>query len=369
MTRLLDRYIMGTFFAALGVFTIAFAALFTVVDFAAKLTRFLALDPQIVKMPIAVFMAKYYALRFPMILTYLLPTVVLFAAIFTVIKMSRNNELLPIVTSGTSLRRTSVPFLVAAFGAALIMAGMDEFVLAKLGDPIAETEEILSSQGFVYGVGSYDGRTYLYSWKYDNVSKEMRKVRITCLNEQAHATTVVEAEICGWDPRLKRWRAFNGEIQYPGETIFPEGGGRPVPRSEPIDSKGYVVEAFFTPEEVRRSSFTSQFPFSPLRELLEKARRYPHIPSFLMKVYSRFAFPLSPMVLLLLGLPFIVATTSKSFIRGLLLCFLLAMGYYVAHFAFLDLGNRGAIPPLVAGWTPTGLFGSFGIAAFLRMRT
>ena len=97
MIRLLDRYILSIFLSALAVFTTAFAMM-----------RHRSL------LPLLVFVLEYYLLRLPMILTYLLPMVILFAAMFTVFKLSRTNEILPIAASGTSLRRMALPFLLTA---------------------------------------------------------------------------------------------------------------------------------------------------------------------------------------------------------------------------------------------------------------
>jgi len=48
---------------------------------------------------------------------------------------------------------------------------------------------------------------------------------------------------------------------------------------------------------------------------------------------------------------------------------LMALGFYVTHFACVDLGNKGTIPPLVAAWFPIAAFGSVGMVAFARMKT
>jgi lipopolysaccharide export LptBFGC system permease protein LptF len=88
-----------------------------------------------------------------------------------------------------------------------------------------------------------------------------------------------------------------------------------------------------------------------------------------MKVHGRFSFPMSPIVLVLVGLPFVVDPQSKSFIKGLIFCFLLAVGYYMTHFACVDMGNRGGLHPIIASWFPVTSFGLTGIIAYARMHT
>ncbi len=369
MIRLLDRYVLSIFLPALAVFTLAFMALFLAVDFASKLGRFLELKT----VPVLPFIAKYYLLHLPMSMTVLLPTVVLFASIFAVIKLARTNELLPIAASGTSLRRLSLPFVVAAALASLGMAAMDELVLPRIAEEIGLQDEILRKGAVGSLVEDYDGRTHLAGERYDRVRREFRRVLIKRIDEEARTVERVTADRCVWEKDRGpkgRWVAYDGTIERPRDAPVRTNGGRPTAPRVPIGPEGYVVDAPFTPETLRGGvSLTSRLPLAPLRQILEDARKYPHVPSCAMKVHTRLAFPLSPVVLLLLGLPFVMAAHSKSFLKGLFLCFLLSLAYYMIYFVCLDLGNRGTLPAAHAGWGPTAAFGLAGVAAFLRMRT
>jgi lipopolysaccharide export system permease protein len=365
MIRILDRYLLNTFLASLLVFALAFGTLFLVVDFASKLGKFL----EIKSIPPLLFMARYYGVRLPMVLSYLLPTVILFASIFTVTRLARANEILPIAASGTSLRRMALPFLLAAAMASLVMAATDEFVLSRLADEIAETDDILDARETSYGVEDYDGWTKLYAHQYDHVRKTLGSVQITRLDAEARPVEHVRAKTCRWDPARRRWVAYEGTVEFPDQIVTPEAG-RPQVRKEPIGPEGYAVTAPFTPETLRKgSSLINLLPFAPMSKLLEEARKFPHIPSCVMKVHARFSFPLSPILLLLLGLPFVIAAHSRSFLKGLFFCFLVAVAYYLAHFACMMMGYQGHLPPVLAAWTPTAVFGTAGLASFARMRT
>lgn len=357
--RLLDRYLLSTFLAALGVFAAAFVTLFLAIDFASKLGKFFELQ----EVSLIPFILHYYMVRLPMVAAYLLPMVVLFAAIFTVVKLARTNELLPMVASGTSLRRVSAPFFVTAALAALTMATMDEFILSRLGNEITETDDILSNREVSWGVSDFRDRTSIYASHYDHIRRRMSNVRIKRLDDEARAAEVVRAATCNWDPERKHWVAKRGTIEYPSPV-------NASPRTEPIDPEGYVVMAGSSPLTISpNSAFTSKLPFAPLATLLEQARLEPDVPAFRVKVHSRFTFPLSPLVLLLLGLPFVATAPRTSLIKGLFFCFALSVAYYITHFAALDLGNRGDADPMLAVWTPTALFSAAGLAAFARMRT
>lgn len=366
MTRLLDRYVLGIFLPALALFTVTLLFLFVAVEFASKLGKFLELRGR----PLLPFILWYYAVRLPMLLNILVPAVLLFAPTFTVIKLARANEILPIAASGISLRRMSLPFLLAAVGAAGFMAAMDEFVLPRVGDQITETDEILSARNLKFNVEDYDGETKLFAKRYAFDSQVLSgTIRITKLDETMRPALVVTADECRWDPKRKRWVAFRGFVEKPFE-ITEVPGEKPRVWRQPIPEEGYVVECKLKPENIRRSAgLSSRYGFATLQSMIRDMRQYSHVPAATLKVHSRFSFPLSPLVLVLVGLPFVMDPHSKSFIKGLIFCFLLAVGYYLTHFACVDVGNRGLIHPIIAAWFPAGSFGAVGLVSFWRMKT
>jgi lipopolysaccharide export system permease protein len=366
MIRLIDRYVLGIFIPALLLFTLTLLFLFIAVDCAARLGKFLEIKEE----PILQFVASYYLCRMPMLLSILIPSVMIFAPTFTIIKLARTNELLPIAACGTSLRRMSLPFVVAALLATVAMAVMDEYVMPLVGDEIIRTEEMTSSRGIRYNVEDYDGKAKLWAAEFRIYNQLLTKdVRFTLLDNEMHPEEVITAKRAQWDPGRKRWVAFEGFIEKPKLDVR-EPGQKPRPWKVAIPSEGTVIPCRLSPETLRRDvGIGKQISTSKLRNLIQDMRKYPHVPTTTLLVHSRFSFPLSPIVLLMVGLPFVMDPHSKSFIKGLIFCFLLAIAFYLIHFACIDLGSKGSIPPVVAAWFPVTTFGAIGIVAFSRMRT
>lgn len=366
MTRLLDRYVLGIFIPALAMFTLTLLFLFIAVDFAAKLSKFLELR----NLSLIKFVATFYAVRIPMLLVILLPSVLLFAPTFTVIKLARANEILPIAASGISLRRLSLPFLGAALLGSVGMAAIDEFILPRVGDEISKTEDMLSNGNLRFNVEDYDGQAKLFASQFlPDTMRLVGDVRFTILSADMNPQEIIQADEARWDAKRKRWVAFRGTVEYPLVLEYPKGS-KPLIKKFAIGPEGYVIECRLKPDNIRRSSgLSTRFSFVHFQTLLSDMRRYPHVPSATLKVHSRISFPLSPVVLVLLGVPFVMDPNAKSVIKGLIFAFLLAIGYYVIHFACTDLGNGGGIPPIVAGWFPVAAFGLAGLTAFMRMKT
>lgn len=366
MIRLIDRYVLGIFIPALLLFTLTLLFLFIAVDCAARLGKFLEIKDE----PVLQFVASYYLCRIPMLLAILIPSVMIFAPTFTIIKLARTNELLPIAACGTSLRRMSLPFVVAAVMATLGMAAMDEYVMPRVGDEIIRTDEMTSSRGIRYNVEDYDGKSKLWAAEFRIYSQLLTKdIRFTLLDDEMHLEEVITAKRAQWDSTRKRWIAFEGFVEKPKEDIR-EPGQKPRPWRMPIPPEGVVVQSKLSPETLRRDvGIANRQSFDTFRNLVQNMRKYPHVPTATLLVHTRLSFPLSPIVLLMVGLPFVMDPHSKSFIKGLIFCFLLAIAFYLIHFACIDLGSKGSINPVVAAWFPVTAFGAIGAVAFSRMRT
>jgi lipopolysaccharide export system permease protein len=366
MIRLIDRYVLSIFLPALLLFTLTLLILFIALDCAAHLGKFLEMQGE----PILPFVFHYYLVRVPMLLTILIPAVMIFAPTFTVIKLARSNEILPIATCGTSLRRMSLPFVLASVLAGLGMAALDEWVLPQIGVAIIESDDKITSAGVRFNIEDFDGKTKLYAFRFDIESQLLSEnVRLTRLDDEKHPIEVITAKRCQYDARRKLWIAYEGFIEKPQEWVRVKGE-KPRPWKEPIPPEGTIFESELSPESFRRDAgIANRVSFSTLKDLVEEMHRYRHVPAKVLLFHSRFSFPLSPIVLLLVGLPFVMDPHSKSFIKGLIFSFLLAIAFYVTHFACIDLGSKGSIPPIVAAWFPVSLFGSIGVVTFSRMRT
>jgi lipopolysaccharide export system permease protein len=363
--RLIDRYVLSIFLPALGVFLGVFVALYLAIDLASNLPKFL----QIKSVPVLSFVLRYYACRLPLFFTYLLPAVLLFAPMFTLVKLARNNEILPVAASGTSLRRLVLPFLVAGLLAGGVMAVMDEFVLVHLAEDMAETENVAAVRELTYGAFARDERSEINAFSYNASERRLVRARVTWRNEQADDVLIVVAAYCLWNPGEKRWVAYEGYVEWPREKIEPEGE-RPRTRKEPLPAQGRPLDTTITPKAFQRGqSTTDRFGLAPIADLLEDARKNPGDGRRWTKVHARLAFPLSPTILLLLGLPFVVQAHGKSFIKGLIFSFLLVLAFYMAYFAGQDLGGRGMIPHALGGWGPTLASAAAGLVLFSRLKT
>ena len=366
--KLLDRYLFSIFGAAFALVTMTLLSLFTAMDLSSRIARILSLK----NINTTSFLAHYYLVRLPMFLHLILPAVSLFASMFTVIQLQKTNELLPMITSGVSMRRLSLIFVAGALVCTVLMGGLDEFVLPALMDDIGETDDILISDKPQYNL-VWSAENVVWNVDlYDKVKKVVKGLTFTRYRKDGLRQEVIRAETAMWMPDKKMWLLRDGTIQpydSEGTPIFDLGPDQvPRPRLDRIPDEGRWEPPLIHPDKMRRGYSISgrSFRFSELMELLAK---YPHIEAYRMHLHLKFASPFGPLVLLFLGLPFVSGTQHRSFYRGVGLCLLLTIAYYAATFACFELGIRGDVLPAAAVWGPLGVFGLTGLVSFLRMRS
>lgn len=367
--RLLDRYVLRLFLSSATVFLVTLVLLSMIVDFATKAERIFAIkstDP-------FVFLARYYVIRIPVYLHFILPMVTIFAASFSMVRLAKNNELLPILTSGTSLRRIAMPAVVAALLLGAADAVIEEKILPGLSDELGKGDEMLVSDRIDTRVTCMGPKgTHVEAQEYDRQNRVMKGVRLTKLSAEGRKEYFIRAARAEWREDTQSWMFYEG-----ARRLFDERGnlltrtdasGRQVVVEEDFPAEGFRLQSDFTPKALFQG-FRFLNDFARLHELRERMEKHPNDPPPRVNYHSRFSFPLTGLVLLLLGLPAVSAVRSRSFILGTALTTLLVMAFYSVHLACLELGYKGRLSAPVAAWTAMALFGPGGLVSFVRMKT
>jgi lipopolysaccharide export system permease protein len=141
-----------------------------------------------------------------------------------------------------------------------------------------------------------------------------------------------------------------------------------------IDSEqAEIVEpAAFFRTDVRPQDLLAekQLPFDlSYREVLERSERYPHAPRWRLLRHYHITYPLSVLLLVMLGVPFVLKRRHRGNLIGLGLALLLCLGYLTVDVIVRDLGSRGFLSPVIAAWFPVILAGSLSVVLFDTLET
>ena len=109
-----------------------------------------------------------------------------------------------------------------------------------------------------------------------------------------------------------------------------------------------------------------------VREILEYQRLHPGDNSkanvLNTKLHGRLAAPWTCLVVVLIALPFGVATGRRNVAVGVASSIVICFVYFVLLQLALALGSRGLVIPWVAAWTPNVFFSTVGIVLAWRAR-
>ena len=356
----LDRYVLIRFFSALALVLLSVLVVSLIVDYADQVDEIIRNKP-----PWSAVSGYYRYFLFDIGMT-LAPFTVLVASLVGLGVLSRNNEDTAFKAGGVSLHRLGAPVVVAAG-----LVGVLAFALGEYVEPIARQREE-GYRNIIHGHEKDYGRRYASerNWFYGDDGRIWFRQEMDPRRDVLVAPTVFEfgsgfvlirrdqareAQWTGqvWSFRGGWTRTFDGSV----DTSYHSFLERNVPGDPP---------AAFTRE--RRTPEEMTFP-----ELGRYTRRlertgYP-TGSLATALHQKIARPVLIPLMALLSIPFAFKIGKRGTLAGIGVGLVLGMVFVVANEFFTRLGAVGALPPLLAAWSPNVLFATGTTFLLLRLKT
>lgn len=351
----IDRYLIGVFSLSWSISLVFFLGMYFVIHF---FSRMKGLTDSVEAFQEAGLGATrgflvYYLVNAPFILVEVLPFSVLMAGMWTLQYMARRNELVPVVTSGVSFKRLCVPMLIMGFALSLVFTVVREEALPDLADKRQRMERLVrGDQELVLEdlMPVPDGKGYLFHMAEYYVHRRMART-VSVLDAEEPGARLATAEAVVFRPDGPR-----------GSGWYPLQDARVTGRVE------LFQETDLTPRDIRSESSTALYmSVSDLDRMLE---RHPERLHLRVLKHAGYAYPLSTLILLLMGLPLVLRGHRRSPYVAAGLSLLLSVTFYAVQNVLQDMGARGDLPdPLVAAWLPQLVFGSAALVLFETMPT
>ena len=365
--RKLDRYVAASFTSSYLICFLFFLGIFIVIDLVPKVDDIMDAAPLAAERgeSLLFLTIRFYLMKTPEIFLMVAPFLTVMAAMFSVTRLRKSNELIPMVMAGISIHRILLPTFVMAGALLLGMVLVQEYVAPACAEKrmveaafLFEQEPALLLDQEVFW--DMDGKEIVVR-KYNVATQVIGSADISYLKQ--HAGREVHCSIEG---KNLRWlgpedRAWSMEEGYSMTEDFSD-----------IDTKWQrqalkKVEIGLTPADiVVRIKEMTDLTFGEIR------RAYVLNPQDLrMKIllHYRITFPLSNLLLLLLGIPFVLRHENKSTFLGLTIALFLCGAYFVLDVIMRDLGTKNQLNPVLAAWFATIFCGAAGIYFFDNIRT
>lgn len=320
---------------------------------------------------------EYFAYYAPGMLPYTLPVACLTAGVVAVTVLSRTGELTAIKASGISVRRTTVPLVaITVVLCAAFFVVQDRIAPAtnqkrlelkdRIEDRSPRTYGLPPGGGWIFGA---DGSHLYHYGFYDDARVEFRDLSILTLDRETfrfrdhrHADRATwdgdawvlrdvwrrNLPVAPGEPSSFEWVAEDTAVGLDPPTHFADS-------AELLDRRSRVADQMNVEELSDRIRALEQSGYDTTR--LEVA------------YHAKFAQPMSPLVMLLLGLPFAFRVGRRGSLYGIGVSILLVIVYWATLATFQALGLETILPPVLAAWAPNILYGLLGSYLLLYVRT
>jgi len=369
--KILDRYIIRQFLAVFSFGLLAFLLVFLVIDMMEKLDDFI--DASV---PIET-VVEYYVAFTPEIIKLMTPVALLLAALFVTGRLSNQNELAAIKSSGVSLYRILLPFL----SVSLIVSAISIYFNGWLV-PYANQQKFAVERTHLHRSGSdvsrfniffQEGRTRLISINYyDGQAKTASRVSI-----QEFADSNLTILVRRYDAQQMSWLPLNGvSMSSPSKEgwILERGTIREFHRSHQDSLSTFdrrqIGKLAVTPADMeKKQRKPDEMDYTELKQFIENQRAAGQdVNRWLVDFHSKIAFPFAGVIVVLFGVPF----GSIKRRAGVALNFGICVAVTFTYLAFMKMshvfGYNGDLNALLTAWLANLIFLSLGIINLVRVQ-
>jgi len=356
--RPLDRYVFGEFWKIFVATALGFPLLLIVFDLTDNIDTYL--NRELTQRDLLL----SYVYWLPDSVFLILPAAVLFATVFSIGGLTRHSEITAAKASGISFYRVIAPIFAGA-----ILATFAGLILGELA-PFAnrKRQELLRADQFARGNERFN---FAYSAEHGRVYK------IGALRVSERTVHGIDIERKGAGPEYPSYilSATSGMYDPARGWLLKDGVMHVIPdttqnivfrfdsaRARHFDQRPIELTASpKAPEEMR---------FMELGRFIGAMERSgADVNELRVERMLKIAVPVTCLVILLFGAPLATSTQRGGAAYGIGISLATTMIFLVLIQLTKAIGSKGLLPPDLAAWIPSILFGVVGTYLFLRVRT
>lgn len=377
--RLLDRYIVRSFLLN---YLLAFAVMcgmYVLLDLIVNFDRFskgaaMAGESTALMGSMGLDILEYYSYQLLVIFQQVAGAIPLMAAGFTMVRMTRHNELTAMLASGVSLYRVATPIvLVSIIFSGLVIVDQEVLMPACADKLIRKHEEVNRTESKtdpVYFVKDADNSLFMAS-AYDPTSQSLKDVRIIQRDEDGTPIGRIMADSAVWNPNLKNNPGSAGGWQFKNvRHIDDRTGNDPSKRLAEKVEATYDYFTNLSPQQldlIATKKAVDYLASSQIQSLIE-ASLGPTRASLEKTMHTRFTQPIMNVILLLVGIPFLLTREPRQLVFNMFYCTAATSVIFAATFVMYQAAGT-VVPPVLGAWLPVLLFAPVAVAMLDTIKT
>lgn len=355
----MDRYMLVSFLLPFVYCMLGFVGIWLVYDFG---QNGLSMLTDMKAPPGTVLL--YYGTLLPQVLVLTLPVALLLAFLYTLMRMSRRNEIISFLTAGVSLPRLLAPLFLFSLGVVGLSTLLNDSA-APNADRVSK-EMIRELQGrerdlnYLFGVvfrNPAEGRIWYATRLALRGEREARGLQVLVLDAEGAVKTKFFAHRAVYDRNEGAWRLFGAK-----RLDFAADGS--IERED--DKREIVITGWSeTPKEIAGSNMkASTMGTEELRDYLEfnKGLAESQLAPYRTHLHFRRAVPWMCFAVALIAAPMAVVFNRRGMLGSVTAAVALFFALWFSSQLFLALGEGHRVPPVVAAWLPVVLFCILGLA-------
>lgn len=347
----MDKYLLREFLLPLVYCFDAFLLLYVVQDLLDNLPDFLQHRAR------GVDVLRYYLTILPEALVMMWPMALLLALLYCLTQLGKHNELMALRAGGVSPWRIGAPFLAVGAVSAVAVFAIQEAFVARARERAEGYLLELRGKGARDVVVNFFFRNSVeqrdwYARQFDTRQKQLWAVEIHQRRPDGTPWLDVFAQRAVWTNG--QWRFYEADVydyssgtemlSRVAETNF--AAFAEPPRQLALEGR--------KPEQMRTRELRRHLA------VLEQSRRTLRLADYRVEWHYRFAFPVSCVVIIWLGLPLGMASGRRGALAGVGVALALAVTLYFLTHITLALGRGEHMPAWVAAWLTNAVFAVVG---------
>jgi lipopolysaccharide export system permease protein len=358
VVRALDRYVFAEFWKIFITAALGFPILLYVIDSTDNLDKYLSRHLSIADIGMS------YVYWLPDSMFMALPAAVLFATVFAIGALTRHSEITAAKASGISFHRLIAPIFLGALIATGVGLGIGELAPIankKRLDIIEPDRTTTTFERYNFAYAGEDGRVY----------------KVDALRVAKNAIDGITIERKGLGPAYPSYisTAFDARYNPRRGWMMHKGVMHVIP-----DSTHNITFVFdsardrnFT-EAPRQLTLAQKAPtdmgFSELGRFIDSMERSgADVNALKVERMLKLVIPVTCVIIFMFGAPLATSSQRGGTAYGVGLSLATTLIFLVMIQLTRGIGGHGEIPPVVAAWLPSILFGVVGLVLLTRVRT
>jgi lipopolysaccharide export system permease protein len=365
--KIIDRYIVRQFLISFFFGLIAFILIFVIANMMENLDDFIDANAPINTI------IQYYIAFIPEIIKFMVPMAVLLAALFITGRLSTQNELSAIKSTGTSLYRIMAPFLIVALIVSLVSVFFNGWVV-----PYANQKKIYIERAHLdhsvetkdrYNILFQEGRRRIVSINYYDPQAECAK-QVSIQDFDENDMTVLRKR---YDAVQMQWIQPQEGNEQGGNWVLINGTVRKfVDTTQSLthfDSLK-VGKLSLTPIDIEKKQRTpDEMNYTDLGEFIENQKLAgQNVARWQVEYHFKLAFPFASIIMVLFGVPFASSRPRTGAALGFGIALATAFIYLIFMKASQVFGYNGDLNPFFTAWLSNIIFLMAGIVNLFRVQ-